>query len=454
MLTFQGKVMQNSADIPQSCSIRRIAFASFIGTAVDWYDFYLYGTTAALVFPKLFFPQLSAFSAILASFGTFGVAFVARPVGGILFGHFGDRIGRKSMLVLTLMLMGSATFLIGLVPTFNQAGYVAPALLILLRFLQGLAVGGEWGGATLMVVEHAPEKTRYFYAAWPQTGAAIGLLLSSGVFAAFSALPDEQFFTWGWRVPFLLSIVLVAVGLFIRLRIVESPVFARIKHLGIASRAPVIEVLRDHPVAIILAIGVSFVIFVETYIINTFVLSYATGQIGVARGVMLTGLVVASLALFSGSMGAGMLAARFGTRAVALTGALMGCLLAFPFFWLIDTGSPLLIWIAMGLLSIGDGLIYGVSGALTAELFPARLRYSGISFSQQMAGLPGGALTPLIAAALVNWSGGKSWPVAAYLAVGGLLSFTAIYFAAEKYRVSITDPTGSGFSPLPQPQPA
>ena len=454
MLAFQGKVMQNSADIPQSCSIRRVAFASFIGTAVDWYDFYLYGTTAALVFPKLFFPQLSAFSATLASFGTFGVAFVARPVGGILFGHFGDRIGRKSMLVLTLMLMGSATFLIGLVPTFKQAGYVAPALLILLRFVQGLAVGGEWGGATLMVVEHAPEKTRYFYATWPQTGSPVGGILSTAVFAIFSSLPDEQFFAWGWRVPFLLSIVLVAVGLFIRLRIVESPVFTRIRHLGMESRAPLMEALRDYPVAVIMAMGVSFAIFVDTYISNTFMPSYATAQLSVPRGVILTGLVLSSVASLCGMVSAGLLAARVGTRSIALAGALIIGLLAFPCFWMIDTGSRPLIWLAMALIIIGGSLLYAVAGALTAELFPARLRYSGISFSQQMAGLPGGALTPLIATTLVNWSGGKSWPVAAYLAVGGLLSFSAIYFASGKYRVSITEPAGSGFSPLPQPQPA
>jgi MFS family permease len=430
--------MNSATDVPQS-SIRQVAFASFIGTAIDWYDFYLYGTTAALVFPKLFFPQLSAFSAVLASFGTFGVAFAARPFGGIVFGHFGDRVGRKSMLVITLTLMGSATFLIGLVPTFNQAGYLAPVLLILLRFLQGLAVGGEWGGATLMVVEHAPEKTRYFYSSWPQTGAPIGLLLSTIVFAAFSSLPDEQFFSWGWRVPFLLSIVLVAVGLFIRLRIVESPVFARIRQLGMESRTPVIEVLREYPLAVILAAGVNLGVFVQFYIASTFVPSYATTQLGVSRGVVLTGLMLISVVEFCGNLIAGALATRVGTRPIALAGALVIGLLVFPFFWLIDTGSPILIWIAMSIWIVGTGLLYGVSGALTAELFPARLRYSGISFALQTAGLPGGALTPMIAAALVNWSGGKSWPVAAFVVVASVLNFSAIWFASEKHRVAIQD---------------
>jgi MHS family shikimate/dehydroshikimate transporter-like MFS transporter len=446
--------MQSAVDEPRSSSIRQVAFASFIGTAIEWYDFFLYGTTAALVFPRLFFPQLSPMSATLASFATFGVAFVGRPLGGIVFGHFGDRIGRKSMLVITLMLMGSATFLIGLVPTYRQIGGAAPVLLVVLRFAQGLAVGGEWGGATLMVVEHAPEKTRYFYAAWPQTGAAAGSLLYTGVFAAFSSLPDEQFFAWGWRVPFLASIFLIAVGLFIRLRIVESPVFARIRHLGMEARAPVVEVLRDYPVAIILALGVSFVIFVQTYIGTTFLPFYATTQLGVARGVVLVGLVLGSVVQFAGDLIAGALAGRVGTRPVALAGTLMTSLLSFPFFWLVDTGSAVIIWIAMSIWAVGGALLYGVAGALTAELFPARLRYSGISFSQQMAGLPGGALTPFIATALVSWSGGKSWPVAAYVALAALVSFAAIWFASDKYRIGITDAHGAGFTPAPQPQPA
>jgi MHS family shikimate/dehydroshikimate transporter-like MFS transporter len=442
--------MRDKAGVQQHSSIRQVTFASLIGTTVEWYDFYLYGTTAALVFPRLFFPQLSALAAILASFGTFGVAFVARPLGGIVFGHFGDRIGRKSMLVITLMLMGSATFLIGLVPTFAQAGYIAPVLLVLLRFAQGLGLGGEWGGATLMVVEHAPENKRCFYACWPQTGAAFGLILSTAVFQVFSSLPDEQFFSWGWRVPFLLSLVLIAVGLFVRLRIVESPVFTRIKELGIESRAPVLEVLRDYPLAVILAMGVVFVVFVHTYIVSTFLLSYATAQLGVARSVMLTGLMIAASSTLTGTLLAGALADRFGTRALALAGALFTCVQAFPFIWMVDTGSPVLIWIAMAVGPLGNGVVYGVCGALSAELFPARLRYSGISLGQQLAGLPGAAVTPIIAATLVNWSGGKSWPVAAYLAAAALVTITAVYFASDKYRVSIQDALTS----LPENQPA
>src|SRR5262249_13434787 len=210
-------------NMDERASIRRVALASFIGTAIEWYDFFLYGTTAALAFPKLFFPEVIPLAGTLAAFATFGVGFFARPIGGLVFGHFGDRVGRKSMLVITLLIMGGATFLIGLLPTFTQIGVLAPILLVTLRFLQGFAVGGEWGGETLMAVEHAPEESRNFYASWPQIGSPAGLMLSTAVFTAFSSLPDAQFFAWGWRVPFLFSIVLIGVGLFIRLRVLESP---------------------------------------------------------------------------------------------------------------------------------------------------------------------------------------------------------------------------------------
>jgi MHS family shikimate/dehydroshikimate transporter-like MFS transporter len=432
------------ADARRDSPIRQVALASFIGTAIEWYDFYLYGTTAALVFPKLFFPQLGALSATLASFGTFGVAFVARPVGGIVFGHFGDRIGRKSMLVVTLLLMGIATFLIGLAPTFQQVGQLAPILLIGFRFLQGFALGGEWGGATLMVVEHAPERRRNFYAGWPQAGAPVGLILSTGVFAIFSSMPDEQFFAWGWRVPFLLSIVLVVVGLFIRLRVLESPVFARIRDLKDESGAPLIEMLRDYPKAFVLAIGPGMGVFVQFYLVTTFVPSYATAQLGVTRSVVLTGVMLFGLAFFTGVVAFAALADHIGKRPIALWSAIGILVLAYPFFWLVDTGTPVFIWLAMTVWSLAGGALYGVTGAFMAELFPARLRYSGLSFSAQMGGLFGGALTPIMAIALVSWSGGRTWPVATYASFYALLSFAAIYLASDKYRVSIQDPRPRG----------
>jgi MFS family permease len=419
--------------------IRQVAFASFIGTAIEWYDFYLYGTSAALVFPKLFFPEFSPLGATLASFTTFGVAFFVRPIGGVVFGHFGDRIGRKSMLIITLLLMGGATFLIGLLPTFEQVGWSAPVLLVALRFLQGFAVGGEWGGATLMTVEHAPAESRNFYASWPQTGVPAGLILSTALFGAFSSLTDERFFAWGWRVPFLLSVFLIGVGLFIRLRVLESPVFSRIKELGFESRAPLIEVLRDYPVASALSVGMMLIIFVQFYIVTTFTLAYATAQLGVSRNVLLAGLLLAGAADFAGIVIFARVADRIGKRRVAIWSGVSMVLLAFPYFSLIGTGVATFICVGMMVGLFVEGALYGITGVLLAELFPAPLRYSGISFSYQLAGVLGGAPAPIIATSVIQWAGGAAWPVATYVTVNALISLVAICLASERYRVDIHD---------------
>jgi MFS transporter, MHS family, shikimate and dehydroshikimate transport protein len=429
-------------EIGRRASIRQVAFASFIGTAIEWYDFFLYGTAAALVFNRLFFPELAPLTGTLASFATFGVGFFARPVGGVVFGHFGDRVGRKSMLVITLLVMGGATFLIGLLPTFETIGIWAPILLVVLRFLQGFAVGGEWGGATLMAVEHAPEESRNFYASWPQMGAPAGLVLSTAVFTVFSSLPDEQFFAWGWRVPFLLSIILIGVGLFIRLRVLESPAFSRVKELGAESRVPLLEVLRNHPVAALLAIGVVLVNIGGYYIVITFTLSYVTEQLGVAGNVSPIGLLLAGLAEIAGILLFAYVADRVGRRPVALWSAAFVFLLAYPYFWLVNTGAPPLIWAAMSLWTFAAGALYGITGVFIAELFEARVRYSGISFGYQMAGMLGGALAPIIATALIQWAEGASWPVTTYLAANSLVSLVAVYLATERYRVEIHDEHG------------
>jgi len=420
----------------QPTSIRQVALASFIGTAIEYYDFYLYGTAAAFVFPKLFFPRFNPVTGTLASFATFGVAFFARPVGGIVFGHFGDRIGRKTMLVITLLLMGVSTFLVGLLPGFEQVGVSAPILLTLLRFLQGLAVGGEWGGATLMTVEHAPEESRNFYASWPQTGSPAGLILSTGVFSAFSSLPDEEFFSWGWRAPFLLSIVLIAVGLFIRLRILESPAFSRIKALGVESKLPLLDLLREYKVAVILAIGVVLGLYGH-YIVITFTPSYIVRQLGIPRNVALIGLLLAGLAQTAGILLFAWVADRVGKRPVAIWSATCIFLLSYPFFWLVDTRHPALIWLAMGAWTFAEGALYGITGVFIAELFPVQLRYSGISFGYQVAGVFGGGLAPIIATALTQWAGGASWPVATYLACIALIGLAAVCLASDRYRVDI-----------------
>jgi metabolite-proton symporter len=436
-----GEAMERlgGEDSGQRASIRQVAFASFIGTAIEWYDFFLYGTAAALVFNQLFFPNFAPLTGTLASFATFGVGFFARPVGGVVFGHFGDRVGRKSMLVITLLVMGGATFLIGLLPTFETIGIWAPILLVVLRFLQGFAVGGEWGGATLMAVEHAPEDSRNFYASWPQMGAPAGLVLSTAVFTAFSSLPDDQFFAWGWRVPFLLSIILIGVGLFIRLRVLESPAFARVEELGTKSRVPLLEVLRDYPVAALLSIGVVLVNIGGYYIVITFTLSYTTEQLGVARNVPLIGLLLAGFAEIAGILIFAYVSDRIGKRPVALWSATIILLLSYPFFWLVNTEAPLLIWLAMSIWTFWAGALYGITGVFIAELFEARVRYSGISFGYQMAGMLGGALAPILATALIQWAGGASWPVATYLAANSLISLVAVYLASEKYQVEIID---------------
>ena len=428
----------------RNSSIRQVAFASFVGTAIEWYDFFAYGTAAALVFPRLFFPSLTPLAGTLASFATFGVAFFARPIGGIVFGHFGDRVGRKAMLVITLLLMGGATFLIGLMPTFDQVGILAPILLVVLRFIQGFAVGGEWGGAILMAVEHAPESSRNFYASWPQLGVPVGLVLSTAAFAVLSFLPNPQFFAWGWRAPFLLSFVLIGVGLFIRLRVTETPAFSRVKGLGLESRLPLLEALRDYPGPLLLAIGVVFVSIGGFYIASTFTLSYLTEQLGVARSVALTGLLFASAAEAISTVFFARLADRIGKRPIAIGSAACSLLLAFPFFWLLDTRNPALIWLAMSSAIFSFGALYGITGALLSELFETRLRYSGISVGYQMAGMLSGAPAPFLATALIHWSGGASWSVATYLAANALITLIAVCLVSDKHRVAIHQPMPAG----------
>jgi MFS transporter, MHS family, shikimate and dehydroshikimate transport protein len=426
------------ADLGRRRSIRQVAFASFIGTAVEWYDFFVYGTAAALVFPKLFFPRFDPLAGMLASFATFGVGFFARPIGGAVFGHFGDRIGRKSMLVTTLLVMGGATFLIGLLPTFDQIGVMAPILLVTLRFVQGFAVGGEWGGATLMAFEHAPEEDRNFYASWPQLGVPAGLILCTGVFAAFSLLPARQFLAWGWRGAFLLSIALIVVGLVIRLRVAESPVFSRVKERGVESKAPLLEVLRDHRLALALAVGVVLVSISGFYLVTTFSLSYLTGQLGVSRSVALVGNVLFSVSEAVSILMFARLADRVGKYRVAIGSALCLVLFSYPFFWLLSTRAPALIWLAMCGQAFIASALYGITGAILAELFAARVRCSGISLGYQIAGMLGGAPAPIIATYLIHWSGGATWSVATYLAASSLITLAAVYIASHQQNAAIS----------------
>ncbi len=419
-------------------SIRRVVLASFIGTAIVWYDFLLYGTAAALVFNRLFFPDLDPIAGTMAAFATYAVGFFARPLGGVIFGHFGDRVGRKSMLVTTLMLMGIATFCVGLLPTYGQVGVLAPVLLVALRFVQGLGVGGEWGGAVLMVVEHADKRRRGLFASWVQAGVPVGLLLATGVFSIFSRMPEAAFLAWGWRVPFLLGILLTGIGFFIRLHVLESPLFEQAKSEGavskMAAKLPLLEVLRTHRRNVLLAMGARLSENAFFSIFTVWALTYATQKLCMARSTVLNGVLLGSAAQLVAIPFFGSLSDRLGRRPVYLGGAIFLLALAVPFFWLMDMKSTPLVWTAIVIGMIGHAAMYGPQSAFFSELFGTRTRYTGVSLGYQLAAPFAGGLAPLIASALLGWSGGNAWPIALYLIAMSAVTICSVLLAAETNR--------------------
>ncbi len=425
---------------PSRNSVQRVVLASFVGTAIEWYDFFIYGTAAALVFGKLFFPTEDEFIGRMAAYGTFAVGFFARPLGGLVFGHYGDRIGRKAMLFTTLMMMGTATFLIGLLPTYQTIGIAAPIILILLRFVQGFGVGGEWGGAVLMAVEHGHEGRRGLYGSCVQMGVPAGLLLATGVFAIVSRMEDQAFLDWGWRIPFLLGIVLLAVGIFIRLRVMESPLFAQLQVKQDVSRLPILDVLRHYKKNVLLAMGARFAENACFYIFSVFVLSYATEQLGLAKSEVLMGVWIAAAFQLLAIPGFGILSDRVGRRPVYLSGALFLFCFAFPFFWLVETQVVVLVWLAIVLGMIGHAAMYGPQAAFFSELFGTNVRYSGASIGYQLAAPFAGGLAPLIATGLLRWSGDASWPISIYLIATAMLTLTSITLAAETFKYDIGGP--------------
>jgi len=422
-------------------SLRQVALASFIGTTIEWYDFFLYGTAAALVFDKLFFPSVSPTIGTLAAFATFGVGFAARPVGGIVFGHFGDRVGRKSMLVISLLIMGLATAAIGILPSYASIGIAAPIALVVLRLAQGLGVGGEWGGAVLMSVEHAPKGKRGLYGSFPQMGVPAGLLLSTLVFAFMqSATTEAAFLSWGWRIPFLFSILLVGVGLFIRMRIMESPTFQQVKDTGTEAPKPIVDVIKTQPRDVLIAMGMRIAENGVFYIFTVFVLAYAEDTLKLGKSTMLTGVAIAAaVGLFTVPLW-GSLSDRFGRKPLYMTGAVFSTLFAFPFFMLVDTKETVLVWLAIVLgVNVGHDLMYGPQAAFYSEMFGTRVRYSGASLGYQLASVLSGGFAPLIAAALLAANNDDPTLVAVYMVVMGVITVVATAFARETYRNDIEE---------------
>jgi len=404
---------------------QRAAIGSFVGAVVDWYDFLLYGIVAALVFNAAFFPKISPTMGTLAAFATFGVGFLFRPLGGIVFGHYGDRLGRKRMLVLTVMLMGLSTAAIGLLPTFSTIGWWAPVLLVTMRAIQGFAVGGEWGGAALMAVESAPRGNKAFYSSGVQVGYGVGLVLATGFVSALShGLGDAAFRSWGWRVPFVFSVVLVAIGLWVRASMDESREFVeKVEHQHRKVKLPVIEALTRHPKAFAYIVALRLAELFSMYIVTAFALSYSTTNLGMSRDLFLNiGLLVGTISCLTIPCFA-WLADRFGLKRIYVTGAAIGLACAVPFFIALEARAT--VWIvvfSVMLANIAHDMVVSVQQPLFTELFGAEYRYSGAGVGYQFASVVGGGFTPFIAVALTSFAGGSWHLVAGYLAIGCLLS--------------------------------
>lgn len=416
----------------QDNATRRVVWSSIIGTAVEWYDFLIYGAATALVFNKLFFPAIDPTLGTIAAFGTYAVGFLARPLGAAIFGHYGDRVGRKAMLAITIIAMGLGTFLVGLLPTYQQIGIAAPILLVILRFLQGIGLGGEWGGAVLMVVENAPTERRGLFGSLVQLGFPIGNLAAIGIFAVMTQLPEESFLAWGWRVPFLCSIALVFVGLFIRMRLEETSAFRQIKARNEVARLPIVEVLTHHRGAFFTAVGLKISEIAWASIGGVFAITYVTTALNLPRGTILTGIWLSSLVgLFSIPL-FGWLSDLYGRKTVFYGSCLFSLLFAFPLFMLLDTKNATVIALTIIIaISCGQLVMFGTGAPFYSELFKARLRYTGASLGFQIGAAISGGLTPFVAASLMAWSGGATWPISVYLIVCAVITMIATYAAPE-----------------------
>jgi metabolite-proton symporter len=428
---------RNGRDDPlRRKQVRRAIFAGTVGTAIEWYDFFLYGTAAALVFPKLFFPEASAYAGVLASFAIYAVGFAARPVGAAIFGHWGDRIGRKATLISTLLLMGTASVLIGLMPTFATIGIWAPTLLVILRILQGIGVGGEWGGSVTLSMEWGDPKRRGFVASWPQVGVPIGLLLSTGAVSLCSSLTGDAFESWGWRIPFIASVVLIGVGLWVRLGVLESPLFAREIENKRIERQPAIEVIKRHPREILLSALLRMSEQMPFYIFTVFVLSYGTEELGFGEGFMTNSVMAAAaLSLFMVPL-FGHLSDKIGRKRMYITGAVVTGVWAIPYFLLLDSGASGLVFLAVFLSLIPHDMQYGPQAALIAESFRTKLRYSGAGMGYQLASVFAGGPAPLLAAWLFH-TFDSTLPIAFYIIAGAVVTVIATVLLPEPSREAV-----------------
>jgi MFS transporter, MHS family, shikimate and dehydroshikimate transport protein len=410
---------------PARPPMRRVALSVLIGTTIEWYDFQLYGAAAALVLAPLYFPSADPLAGTLLAFSTFAIGFGARPIGGIVFGHFGDRIGRKKVLVLSLTMMGVATFLMGLLPTYAAIGVWAPILLVLLRLVQGFGVGGEWGGAVLTAVEYSSPGRRGFYGSLPQVGVPAGLVLSTAAFLGVSAMPDDQFLAWGWRIPFLVSIVLVIVGLVVRIQLDETPVFAKVRDRKEARRVPLVAAVRAYPAQILLAIGSMISTGAYFYIVNTYALSYATSAKTTGRGAMLAAIMVSGVVAAVALPWFGAMSERVGRRRMILIGLAAMAVWIYPTILAVDSGNVALIVLAYVVGAVFFSVSYGPQATFIVEMFDASVRFSAASTSFQIGVLLGGALAPIIAAALVEATG-TVVSVAVYVCLVSLLSLGCV----------------------------
>jgi MHS family shikimate/dehydroshikimate transporter-like MFS transporter len=414
-----------------------IVLAGSIGTIIEWYDFLIYGAAAALVFNTLFFPNFDPLTGTLAALGTYAAGFFARPLGGALFGHFGDRIGRKKMLMLTLFVMALGTFGIGLLPTYDRIGILAPLLLVTLRIAQGIGLGGEWGGASLMVLEHAPAGRRGLYGSLVQVGFPLGLITSAGAFAIAARLPEAEFKAWGWRLPFLISIVLLFIGWFVRARLPETPLFEEARRRGDIARNPFLEAVVKDTRSLLIAVGLKISEVSWVYILTVFIVVYATNRLGLSRAQMLNAIVAAAVVEVFTIPLFGYVSDHIGRRSLYFFGVAFTICFAFPLFWLLDTRDPQLVTLAVVIaLSFGHGSMFGLQSAYFPELFATRVRYSGASVGFQLAAAIGGGLSPVLAAGLEGLMGGTSG-VSVLLIVLALITLTATLFAPESRHATL-----------------